>query len=147
MPREKPILTMQRHYAVAPGKVWRAWTEAEALARWFKPDRFTVALAQADARVGGHYRVLMKDPDGKEYDVSGTYREVVANRRLVMTWSWKDQPGETSLLTVTLAEAGGGTDLVLVHEGYLDRGPDVKRHAEGWSESLEQLCSVLQSPG
>ncbi len=136
-------LTLKRHYPVPPEKVWRAWTDAQALIRWFKPDGFTAPLAQADVRVGGRYRVLMVDPEGKEYDLSGTYREVVPNRRLVMTWSWQDQPGETSLVTITLSERGGGTDLVLVHEGYLDRGPEVKTHAAGWSEALEQLGRVV----
>lgn len=136
-------LTLKRRYPVEPEKVWRAWTDPQALARWFRPDGFTVPLAEADVRVGGSFHILMLDPTGKEYDLTGVYREVVPQRRLVMTWNWKDQPGEQSLLTVTLRAAGKGTELELKHDGYLDRGKEVKTHEEGWTGALAQLGEVL----
>jgi uncharacterized protein YndB with AHSA1/START domain len=137
---KRPSLTLRRTYAVSPDKVWRAWTDPQALKLWFKPDGFSVLAAEADVRIGGRFRVLMKDPEGREYDVGGVYRDLVSGRRLVMTWNWKDQPGEESLLTVTLRPSRTGTELELRHEGYLDREPPVKTHEEG---ALDQLAALL----
>ena len=142
---KRPSLTLRRTFAASPEKVWRAWTDPKALKLWFKPDAFSVLAAEADARVGGRFRVLMKDPEGREYDVGGVYRDVVPGRRLVMTWSWKDQPGEESLLTVTLRPSRSGTELELRHEGYLDREAPVKTHEEGWNGALDQLAALLRS--
>jgi uncharacterized protein YndB with AHSA1/START domain len=141
---ERPTLSLSRTYGASPEKVWRAWTDPQALKIWFKPDGFAVPLAESDVRTGGRFHVVMTDPNGQDYELSGVYRQVVPNRKLVMTWSWKDQPGETSLLTVSLRASGKGTELTLVHEGYLDREPPVTTHEEGWSGALNQLASFLE---
>jgi uncharacterized protein YndB with AHSA1/START domain len=140
---ERPTLTLSRTYGASPDKVWRAWTDPQALKIWFKPERFTVPLAEADVRTGGRFRVVMTDPNGKDYEVSGVYRQVILTRKLVLSWNWKDQPGESSLLTVSLRALGKGTELTLVHEGYLDREPPVTTHEEGWNGALNQLASFL----
>ena len=62
-------------------------------------------------RIGGRYHMVMKSPDGEEHDVSGVYREVIPQRKLVYTWAWKSTPERESLVTVELRAAGGGTDL------------------------------------
>ena len=58
--------------------------------------------AEADARVGGRYRIVMRTSDGEEHDVSGVYREVVPNEKLVFTWAWRSTPERESLVTVML---------------------------------------------
>lgn len=146
--KARPSLVLNRSYSVAPEKVWRAWTDPQAMKQWFKPDAsWTVPVAEADVRVGGRYRILMRDPQGQEFDLTGTYREVVPNRRLVMTWSWSNQPGEESLVTVTLRPAGKGesTELELRHEGYLDMENE-PTHQEGWNGALDQLGNRLTEP-
>ncbi len=86
---EIPSLSLTRSYPVAPEKVWRAWTDPQALKQWFKPDpSWSIPVAEADARVGGRARILMKDTKGQEFDLTGVYREVVPHSRLVMTWGW-----------------------------------------------------------
>ena len=70
-------------YPVAPDKVWRAWTEPQALSHWFGPgDPDSVTRAELDLRVGGRLRISFRTQDGEEHDVSGVYQEVVENRRL-----------------------------------------------------------------
>ncbi len=143
---EVPSLTLTRSYPVAPEKVWRAWTDPQALKQWFKPDpSWLVPLVEADVRVGGHYRILMKDTKGQEFDLTGVYREVVPNSRLVMTWGWRNQPGHESLVTVTLRRAGKGTELVLRHERYIDMENEAT-HQEGWNGALDQLGGLLLDP-
>ena len=80
----------------------------------------------------------MMDAQGEEFDVSGTYREVVSARKLVMTWGWKSQPGHESLVTVNIRPLHGGTQLELRHDQYVDfenqpttsRAERRARHAE-----------------
>ena len=141
---ERPSLKLQRFYPVAPAKVWRAWTDARALGQWFRPDAsFSVPVAESDVRAGGGFRVLMINAKGEEFDLSGVYREVLPERRLVMTWSWKNQPGHESLVTVSFRPSGTGTQLDLQHEGYLDF-VDQPTHEEGWSGALDTLGVILK---
>ena len=143
---EKPSLTLTRSYPVAPEKVWRAWTDPQAMKQWFKPDpAWSIPLAEADVRVGGRYRILMRDTRGQEFDLAGAYREVVPNRRLVMTWGWKNQPGQESLVTVTLRPEGKGTQLELRHERYTDMENEAT-HEQGWNGALDQLGGILLDP-
>ena len=87
--REKPSLDLARSYPVAPEKVWRAWTDPEAIKRWWGPGpKDRVSLAQLDVRVGGRFRIVFGGPQGTDHEVQGVYKEVVPNRRLVFTWSW-----------------------------------------------------------
>ena len=85
---ERPSLTLRRHYPVAPEKVWRAWADPQALKAWFGPEEIVaVPLAEVDLRVGGRFRVAMRAADGETHDVSGTYLELVPNRKLVFSWA------------------------------------------------------------
>jgi len=143
---EKPALVLTRFYPVEPEKVWRAWTDPPALKHWFKPDpSWSIPLAELDVRVGGRYRIVMKDTQGREFELTGVYRELIPHRRLVVSWNWKNQPGHESLLTVTLGAAGKGTELGLRHERYLDMENEAS-HREGWRGALDQLGALLPGP-
>jgi uncharacterized protein YndB with AHSA1/START domain len=97
-----------------------------------------VIIAEADVRVGGRYRIVMQEPGGEQHRVGGTYREVVANERLVFSWAWESMPERESLVTVRLVASGGGTDLTLIHERFADE-PARDRHREGWDGCLDRL--------
>ncbi len=58
--------------------------------------------AETDARVGGLNRIVARSPDGEQHEVSGTYREVVPNEKLVFTWAWRSTPERESQVTVLL---------------------------------------------
>jgi uncharacterized protein YndB with AHSA1/START domain len=90
--RTKPSLTIRRRLPAAPERCFRAWTDAKELKQWFGPGQAVCILAESDPRVGGRYRLVMRAPDGEEHDVSGVFREVVANRKLVFTWAWRTAP-------------------------------------------------------
>jgi uncharacterized protein YndB with AHSA1/START domain len=135
--RAKPSLTIKRRIDAPPDKIFRAWTEPEKITRWFGPEQVEVLHAETDARVGGLYRIVARSPDG-EHEVSGTYREVVPNEKLVFTWAWRATPERESLVTVLLGADGGGTLLTLVHEQFFDEA-ERARHEHGWYGSMDKL--------
>jgi uncharacterized protein YndB with AHSA1/START domain len=138
----KPSLTLKRRLNAPPAKVFSAWTDPDKMKRWMGPAVVEPVRAEIDARVGGRFRLVMRSPDGEEHDVSGTYREVVPDRKLVFTWAWKSTPERESLVTVLLARDGDGTLLTLTHEQFFDEDA-CERHRHGWSGSLDKLERFL----
>ena len=142
---EKPSLNLQRHYPVAPEKVWRAWTDPEALKRWWGPGGpEAVSVVQLDLRVGGRFRIVFGGPKGDDHEVQGTYREVVPNRKLAFTWTWpRTTPERESLVTILFKPDGGGTELDFVHAQHFDEAVR-DGHLRGWSEAFVKLERFLQ---
>jgi len=141
--QERPSLALVRKFDAAPGKVWRALTEPELLKQWMRPNDSTkMSTAEIDLRVGGRYRIVMRPADGEEHDVRGVYREIVPNRKLVYTWAWKSTSERESLVTIELRAAGGGTELTLKHEQFVDEEARDK-HQHGWNGCLAGLERFL----
>ncbi|MGC2409969.1 MAG: SRPBCC domain-containing protein [Methyloceanibacter sp.] len=138
----KPSLTLKRRLNTAPEKVYAAWTDPEKIVKWFGPEQIETLSAQADARVGGRFRIVMRSTDGEEHDVGGVYREVVPNEKLVFTWAWRSTPERESLVTVLIKPDGAGSLLTLVHEQFFDE--DARdRHEHGWTGCLNKLERYL----
>jgi uncharacterized protein YndB with AHSA1/START domain len=140
--RTKPSLTLTRKLPVTPDRCFRAWTDPQALKQWFGPGDLEVLLAEADPRVGGRYRIVMRSPGGDEHDVSGEFREIVANRKLVFTWAWRGTPERQSLVTIEFVPDGAATALTLTHEQFADEAAR-DRHHYGWSGSLDKLAAFV----
>lgn len=122
--------------------VFRAWTDPEALRRWWVPfEGMTVPAAEVDLRPGGRYRFTMRNAGGEEFHLSGVYREVRPPERLVYTWRWDDGDGET-LVTVDFEAKGTTTLLHLTHERFPDAAAR-DRHGAGWSGVLDRLVAVM----
>lgn len=126
-----------------PEQLFRAWTEPEELARWWRMDApgWTFAGATVDLRVGGEYTLRMTDPNGKTHTACGRYRAVDPPTRLAFTWDWEDptaRVGET-LVTVELTRVGAGmTEVALTHERFADAAR-VAGHEAGWVQLLRLL--------
>jgi uncharacterized protein YndB with AHSA1/START domain len=136
-------LEVRRIFDAPRERVFRAWTEAEALKRWFAPENVSVVLSEADVVVGGEYRVHMQAPD-KLHQVRGRYREVDPPRRLVFTWQWETNADEhETLVTVEFEDRGDQTEVVLRHDGFRN---DEERagHAQGWDGVLAKLVDELK---
>ena len=101
----KPSLTLVRRLEASPARVFAAWTDPAQVVQWMGPDD-DVIRAENDVRVGGRYRIVMRAPDGEEHDVSGVYREIVADTKLVFTWAWRSTPERESLVTIALRPIG-----------------------------------------
>jgi len=152
--REKPFLALERSYPVGPEKVWRAWTDPEAIKRWWGPRAVgnTVSLAQLDVRVGGRFRIVFGGASGNDHEVQGTYKEVVPPApkipgKLVFTWTWPNTtPERESVVTIVFkASATGekaGTQLEFRHEQLFDEAVR-DGHKRGWTESLAKLETFL----
>lgn len=141
--QHKSSLTLKRHFTAPVEKVFKAWTEGEALKRWFGPsDTTTILVADVDVRVGGRYRIVMQEAGGEQHRIGGVYREISPNAKLVFTWAWESTPERQSLVTVRMEAADGGTDLTLVHEQFTDEAAR-DRHEHGWSGSFERLARHL----
>ena len=134
----KPSLTLKRRLNAPPERVYAAWTDPEKLKRWFGPEQIETLRADADARVGGRFRIVMRGTDGEEHDVSGIYREVVPNEKIVFTWAWRSTPERESLVTVVIKPEGAGSLLTLVHEQFFDEAAR-DRHEHGWIGCLDKL--------
>jgi uncharacterized protein YndB with AHSA1/START domain len=139
----KPSLTLKRRYSAAPAKVYAAWADPEKLKRWMGPGEVEPLLAEADVRVGGRYRIVMKSSDGEVHDVGGVYREVVPGEKLVFTWAWKSTPERESLVTVLIKPDGDGTLLTLLHEQFFDEAAR-DRHQHGWTGALDKLGRFVE---
>jgi uncharacterized protein YndB with AHSA1/START domain len=131
-------------------RVFEAWTRAEHLEHWFGPKRFSIHSAEADARPGGVFRLCMRSPDGKDYWVRGSYREVVAPERLVIACSAHDEEGIARLeevINVSFTEQGGKTKLVLnaTARGQGDlAGKFLAGMEEGWAQTIDRLGTHLR---
>jgi len=140
---QKPSLTLKRHYTVPVERVFRAWTDPEALRQWFGPEKSgKVLVSETDLKIGGRYRIVVETPSGEQHRVGGVYREIVPNEKLVFTWAWESTPERESVVTVRMKRAGDGTDLTLTHEQFFDE-PARDRHQQGWTKTLEQLGDYL----
>jgi uncharacterized protein YndB with AHSA1/START domain len=134
----KPSLTLKRRIKASPDKVFAAWTDPEKVKRWMGPGEVKALSAESDPRAGGRYHWVMQTPAGEIHDVSGVYREVIANEKLVFTWAWKSTPERESLVTVEIKPDGDGSLLTLTHEQLFD--DDARdRHQQGWNGALDKM--------
>jgi uncharacterized protein YndB with AHSA1/START domain len=137
-PAVKPSLTLKRRLNAAPEKVYAAWTQPAQIARWFGPDAGAVKRAETDMRVGGRYTIVFQTEDGEEHHVSGIYREVIPNEKLVFSWAWRSTPERESLVTILIRPDGTGALLTLIHEHFFDEAAR-DRHEFGWTGALNKL--------
>ena len=134
---------ISRNYGVAPEKVWRAWTDPQALSQWFGPGNPKVTTADVDLRVGGRYRITFLGMSGEMNEVSGVYEEVVPQRRLVFTWAFKGTPDRVSRVSIELTPQAGGTELRFVHDRFHDDEARTQ-HEFGWKHGFANLDTLMQ---
>ena len=128
-----------------PERVYKAFLDADAMARWLPPYGFTCRVQHMDARVGGSYRMSFTNfRSGNSHAFGGEYRELVPSERIRYTDRFDDPnlPGEM-LTTVTLRPVLCGTELTIVQEGLPEVIPVEMCHL-GWQESLAQLATLVE---
>jgi uncharacterized protein YndB with AHSA1/START domain len=150
-------VVLRRVYAAPRSAVFRAWTEAEALKRWWAPAGGTTPHCTVDLRPGGHFHFCMSFTPGPEIWGLGVYREVVPGERLVYDDSFADAEGnpvppthygfsaehpEVTRVTVTFADHPGGTEVTLRH-AFPAAVHERAGTEQGWREMLDRLDQVL----
>jgi uncharacterized protein YndB with AHSA1/START domain len=141
-------LSLERSFDAPREAVFAAWTDPEVLRRWWAagPD-WDTPEAEVDLRVGGGYRLAMREPGGPTHVVAGEYTEVVPPERLVYTWTWEhDSPGSAgSIVTVLFREDGDRTTVHLTHTGFTEPAA-VARHEHGWDAVMDSLERRVLAP-
>ncbi|HLX42663.1 MAG TPA: SRPBCC domain-containing protein [Bryobacteraceae bacterium] len=141
-------LLIKRVFDAPRQLVFDAWTKPEHLARWQgAPEGFTVSSHDVDLRPGGAYRLCMRSPEGVDHWLQGVYREVVDPERLVFTHVWLDdrkQPGPETVVTITLADLGGKTELTLHQTGF-KAVQSRDGHYTGWTSTLDRFHAYIVS--
>ncbi len=143
-------LVMIRVFDAPRELVFKMWTDPEHVARWWGPKGFTNPVCEVDARPGGRIEIHMQGPDGQIHPMAGTFDEVVAPERIVLTsGAIEDEQGEPQLLvhtTVTFEDVEGGTRLTM-HAVILratgEAAGAVAGMEQGWTETLDRLAEHL----
>jgi uncharacterized protein YndB with AHSA1/START domain/DNA-binding transcriptional ArsR family regulator len=137
------VVRIERSFAASAEEVFDAWTSPEVMRRWFHPaPDWDTPVADVDLRVGGKVRVVMRRPDGREFAAQGEYTLIDRPHRLVMTWTFQDDPSNEQLIELSFSEFGGSTAVLMVNSGI---STDERRDSqgEGWRRCLDELERVL----
>ena len=140
--------TVRLHRVIrsTPERLYRAFLDAGAMAKWLPPHGFTGKVHHLDATVGGTYRMSFTNfSTGQSHSFGGSYVELVPNERICHTDSFDDSnlPGEMRT-TITLTQVSCGTGLNVVQEGIPDVIP-VEQCYLGWQESLVLLTLLVEA--
>lgn len=142
----EPTLVLTRVFDAPRELVFKVWTESEHLERWQNaPQGFSVISHERDFRIGGHFRICMRSPEGVDHWLQGVYREIVAPERLSFTHVWLNAEGnpiQETLMTISLAECDGKTRLTLHQTGFKSVASR-DGHMVGWNSTLERLAEYL----
>ncbi len=139
-------IRLHRVLRAPPGRVYRAFLDPDALAKWLPPNGFTGKVHQLDARVGGTHRMSFTSlASGASHSFGGRYLELVPGERIRYTDAFDDPglPGEMQC-TVTLRKVSCGTELEVVQEGVPAAIPAEMCHL-GWQESLSLLAALVEA--
>ena len=140
-------ITITRTFDAPRELVWQAWTQREHLLNWICPKDFTVLFVEVDLRPGGAWRSGMRSPDGREYIHHGVYRQIDKPHRLVFTHTWEKndiEPPADTLITVTLTELDGKTEMVFEHVGFAT-AESGESHRGGWTGAFDNLANLLSN--
>jgi uncharacterized protein YndB with AHSA1/START domain len=136
---------LHRVLATKPEKIYRAFLEPDAVAKWLPPNGFTCTVHHMDAKVGGSHRMSFRNfTTGHSHAFGGKYVELIPNERLRYTDKFEDPnlPGEMQV-TVTLKAVSVGTEVNIVQEGVPDVIPPEACYL-GWQESLRSLARLVE---
>jgi uncharacterized protein YndB with AHSA1/START domain len=146
----KRELTLTRLYGAPRELVFKAWTDKNLLEKWWGPRLFTNPVCEVDAKDGGSLRITMKGPDGVEYPMGGTYKEVVPPEKIVMVTQAFGADGKSVELegtnTIIFEDFHGMTKMTLhIQMTKVDpsMGMALEGMEQGWSESLYKLADLL----
>src|SRR5262245_18376507 len=130
-------VVVERVLPASPPEVYAAWTTPETLRLFMWPGDMTAPVVEADVRIGGSFRIVMRGDRDVEH--RGEYRVLEPGRRLVSTWASPVTGWQPTLVTIELSPHEDGTRLVLVHEGLAT--DDVRSgHRRGWTSIVEKLA-------
>ncbi len=143
-----PTNTIRLHRVLraTPERIYRAFLDADAMAKWLPPNGFTGKVHHIDVRVGGTYKMSFTNfTTGQSHSFGGEFLELVPNERISYTDRFDDPnlPGEIRT-TVSFKQVSCGTELTIVQEGVPGAIPAEACYL-GWQESLAQLAKLVEA--
>lgn len=137
------VVRIERTFSASAEAVFDAWTSPEVMRRWLhcRPD-WNTPEAEIDLRVGGKVRVVMRKPDRTKSEARGEYVLIDRPHRLVMTWTFADDPTNEQLIELSFTEAGGATTVLLVNSR-ISTGERREGQDWGWQGCLDELDRLL----
>jgi uncharacterized protein YndB with AHSA1/START domain len=138
-------IALHRVFATTPEKLYRAFTEAEAMSKWIPPNGFTCSVERFEARVGGSYRMRFRNfTNGESHAFGGDFVEMIPGERLVYTDRFDDPnlPGEIRV-TVTIRAVPVGAELRIEQANVPDIIPESGCYAS-WQQSLANLARLVE---
>ncbi len=135
---------IEHEFHVSAEELWDAWTLPQLVKQWFGSDPEGIVLyAAMNVQTGGHFEVTFKDSDGTQHTCSGIYKEVHPHDKLSFTWTWKNEPGVESFVTIQLQSKGDHTLMKFehAHVGFAS----AHNYAKGWKDTFLKLERVLDT--
>src|SRR5689334_13182171 len=137
---------MNRVFKASPERVFRAWTEPDAIKRWFGPEGYHTVSAEVDLRVGGKYRFGTQDTDGTIYYISGIYHDIQRPSKLVFTfvqeYEISNPNREIMLVTIEFIAQGDGTRVLMTQEHLPDQ-QTLQGHQAGWESGFDRMAQLV----
>jgi uncharacterized protein YndB with AHSA1/START domain len=134
-------------------RVFAAWTDPVQLKQWMGPAGFTCTAAESDPRPGGRHHLAMVGPSTNcgpdapsgthESSTTGEYLEVHPPELIRFTWNPSFWTGEHTIVTIRLKEVPGGTELELLHDGFISPAA-AEGHNKGWNGCLDKLAAFTE---
>ena len=137
-----------RVFKAPPEKAYRAFLEADAVAKWLPPFGYLCTVHHFDARVGGHFKMSFRSfTNGNSHSFGGEYLELIENQKIRYIDKFDDAnlPGQMEVV-VTLKPVSCGAELRVIQSGIPEAIP-VEMCYLGWQESLEQLKTLIEANG
>jgi uncharacterized protein YndB with AHSA1/START domain len=137
------VVRIERTFTAPVEDVFDAWTSPEVMRRWLHPGPdWSTPDAEVDLRPGGAVRVVMRRPDGTTVEARGTYTLIERPRRLVMTWTFPDDPANEQLIELSFSESDGSTTVLMINSR-ISNGERRDRQDAGWRGCLDELDRIL----
>jgi len=137
------VVRIERTFPAPAEDVFDAWTSPEVMRRWLHPGPdWSTPDAEVDLRPGGAVRVVMRRPDGTTVEARGTYTVIERPQRLVMTWTFPDEPANEQLIELSFSESDGSTTVLMINSR-ISTGERRDRQDWGWRGCLDELELIL----
>jgi len=142
--QDKLEVRLSRTFKATPERLWQAHTDPEQIVKWW--DKTTVD--KHDFKVGGAWRFVSKDEDGKEFAFSGEFKEIDEPKKIIRTFEYEGMPGHVMTETITLEDLGNGQTKQMTVSKFTDandmNGMVSMGMEEGAEAGLERLAKVVE---
>jgi uncharacterized protein YndB with AHSA1/START domain len=138
----EPVLKIVRIFEAPPQRVFDAWLVGEEWGAWIGPEGGHSDIVIFEPRVGGRYRLVMHLAS-RDIPVEGVFKSIQRPKFFSFTWGWALGGHGDTLVSVTLRDLGGRTELTLIHEG-LPTAEDREGHGKGWNSTLNKLALYVK---